>query len=301
MFGPAKTDALGPEAACGLGILRRLGVGANLHRAHLVDPFHETAEITGEFRLDGFGLAQHHLAPGAIEGNDVAGVDGLAARRQGLRVVVDPDLTGARHTGPAHAEGHHRRVARHNAPRCQDAGGRMHTADVFRAGFDPNQDDLVALGRHGLGICGIESDLARGRAGGSRQPPRQQDPIGRGIQHRVQQLVQLSRLDPPDRFLAGNHARVGHVDCNFQRGFSRPLAATGLQHEQLDLLYRELHILHVPVMGFEHTPDMIEFLEDHRHGFFHRRQVAGAIVLGGNRQRLGRAYTRNHVLALCVD
>ncbi len=72
MLGAAQADALGPEgqrhAAVGLGF----GIGAHLHPAVTVGPFHQRAEIARHFGFDGGDLARHHLPRRAIDGDDIA-------------------------------------------------------------------------------------------------------------------------------------------------------------------------------------------------------------------------------------
>ena len=74
-----KADAFGAEFAGGLGVERGFGVGAHAHAADAVGPLHEGAEIAGEAGLDHGDGADEDLAGGAIEGDDLAGADGVAA------------------------------------------------------------------------------------------------------------------------------------------------------------------------------------------------------------------------------
>ena len=76
-------------------------------------------------------------------------------------LVVDAQRTGAAHARPPHAARHHGGVARHAAAGGENAGGRVHAVDVLGARLDANQDDLAALALQGLGLVGIEYDLAR--------------------------------------------------------------------------------------------------------------------------------------------
>ncbi|MEM7671524.1 MAG: hypothetical protein AAF317_20780 [Pseudomonadota bacterium] len=50
------------------------------------------------------------------------------------------DVTRPNNTGRAKAAGDHGGVAGHAAPHRQDAGRGVHAANVFRAGFDADQD-----------------------------------------------------------------------------------------------------------------------------------------------------------------
>ncbi len=84
----------------------------------------------------------------------------LAADCHGAGLVVDAQRAGAAHARPPHAARHHGGVARHAAAGGENAGGRVHAVDVLGARFDANQDDLPALALQGLGLVGIEHDLA---------------------------------------------------------------------------------------------------------------------------------------------
>ncbi len=98
---------------------------------------------------------------------------------------------------------------------------------------------------------GVEHDLA-GR--GSR---RGVQPLGgdlhrrRRVDHRVQELVELTRIDPRHRLLAGDQPSVGHLDGDAEGRRRRALAGAGLQEVEPPLLDRELDVLHVAVVGLE--------------------------------------------------
>ncbi len=79
VLGAAEPDALGAEFARGAGIERGLGVGADLEPADLVGPFHQRAEIAGQFRLNRRHRARDHLAGRAVEGDPVAGLQNALA------------------------------------------------------------------------------------------------------------------------------------------------------------------------------------------------------------------------------
>src|SRR3546814_7198592 len=52
-------------------------------------------------------------------------------------------------------------MRRHAATCSQYALRRMHAVDIFRAGFDPHQDDLLAAPGPLFSSIGVEHDLAR--------------------------------------------------------------------------------------------------------------------------------------------
>ena len=121
VLGPAEADPLGAEFARGAGILRSLGVGAHRHAPDHVGPFHQDRELAGEFGLQHRDLAFHHLADGAVDGDDVAFLEHDAARTHCPALVVDADRAGAADAGLAHAARDHRRMRSHAAAGGQDA------------------------------------------------------------------------------------------------------------------------------------------------------------------------------------
>ncbi len=164
VFGTAQADALGAELAGHAAILRRFGIGAHSHPPVLVGPFHQRAEVAGELGFDGRHAAGHDLSAGAIERQHIAFVECPCADLQAAACHVDGDCRGAGDAGAAHAARHHGRMAGHAAARGEDALGRMHAVNVFRARLDPNQDHRIATVGPFLGGIGIERDPPRGRA-----------------------------------------------------------------------------------------------------------------------------------------
>ena len=169
MLGAAEPDAFGAERARHARVGRRLGVGAHLHAADLVGPFHDRGEIAREFRLLHRHGALQHLAVAAVDRDDVAVAEGDAHRHQRAGPVVDAQRAGARNARLAHAAGDDRRVARHAAARGQDALRRMHAVDVFRARLDADEDHLPAERLRLLGFMRGKDDLAGRRTRRSRQ------------------------------------------------------------------------------------------------------------------------------------
>ena len=117
----------------------------------------------------------------------------------------------------------------------------------------------------------------------------------------MQQLIERSRIDPRHRVLLGDQAFIGEFDGDAQRRLGGALAAAGLQHPQLALLDRELHVLHVAVMLLEQRVDPRQLLERLGHRGFHRGLVGAGFLARIFGDVLRRADARHHVLALRVD
>src|SRR6185437_8558313 len=131
-----EPDALGAEAARVLGVGRGIGIGAYAHLPDLVGPFHQGREIARQLGLNGRHFAEHDLASRAVNGDDLAGFDELALRRDRLRGVIDAQIAGPGDAGAAHAARYHRGVARHAAARREDAARRMHAVNILGARLD---------------------------------------------------------------------------------------------------------------------------------------------------------------------
>src|SRR5664280_2117466 len=71
--------------------------------------------------------------------------------------------------------------------------------------------------------------------------------LGLGIDHRVQQLIELIGVDPLDGLFLVDQALSHHRDGGSQRGAAGALGRSGLEQVELALVDRELHVLHVVV------------------------------------------------------
>ncbi len=116
----------------------------------------------------------------------------------------------------------------------------------------------------------------------------------------MQELVELSRLDPEDCLLLRDQPFIRHVDRNFQRRLRGALAGPRLQHPELAVLDGEFDVLHVAVMRFELVVDARQLREDLRHQRFERGLVAARLDPRGLRDGLRRADAGHHVFALGV-
>ena len=183
----------------------------------------------------------------------------------------------------------------------ENAFRRVHAVDVFGTGLDPHQNDLAAIGLQLRGLVGGEHDFAGSGARRGRQAGGDDVALGGGIDGRMQQLIERRRIDPRHRVLFGDQAFIGEFDRDAQRRLRGALAAAGLQHPQLALLDRELHVLHVAVMLFEQRVDPRQLLERLRHRGFHRCLVGAGFLARIFGDVLRRADARHHVLALRVD
>ena len=241
------------------------------------------------------------MADRAIDGDDVAGLEGAVADRHGAAAVVDADGAAAGDAGLAHAACHDGCMRGHATARGEDAFGGVHAVNVFRRGFDAHQNDLMAVGLQPGGFLRREHDLARG--GTRRRRQAGGDDIARrgGIDGRVQQLVERGGIDARHRVVLRDHALIGELDRDADRGLGGALAVAGLQHPEPALLDRELHVLHVAVVLLELRIDPRQLLEGFRHRGFHRRLVGAGFDARSFGDVLRGADAGDDVLALRVD
>jgi hypothetical protein len=169
------------------GIERRFGIGADLHAADFVGPAHQRWRNRPTVRLDIGTFALHHLAGRAVDGDDIALLQGAPAPTcHALRRC-------ARRPRPKRRACPCRAPPRPRGWSCRRAWSGclrgMHAVNVFRARFDAHQDHLCGPSLPALGLVGGEHDLP-GAAPGEAGRPVASTSRGFGIERRMQQLVE---------------------------------------------------------------------------------------------------------------
>ena len=291
VLGTAQPDALRAECSRLLRVRRGIRVRADGERLIFVGKLHDAPEVAGRsirsHRRDAFAV---DVARRTVEGDDVALFVHFAFEGELLVLLIHLDVAAAGDAAGAHAARDDRRVRGHAAAHGEDALRIVHAFDVLRGGLEADEDDLFALLALLDRVLRGEHDLTRGSARGCGQRARDGFRLfeGGGIELRVQQRVERLRVDLHERFLLGDHALVDEVARDLDRRGSRALAVTGLEHVEVLVLDRELHVLHVAVMRFEGMADALELLVHFGHDLFH--------LVDGHRG----AHAGNDVLALCV-
>ena len=137
--------------------------------------------------------------------------------------------------------------------------------EVFRRGLGPDEDDLLSSLAHLLRGIRIEDDLAIGRSRRGRQSGRQEIDVGFRVDHRVEQLIELRRLDTGDGRRLVDQSLPNHLNRNPHRRLAGPLGVARLQHVELALLDGELEVLDIGVVLLEPLGDFDELVIDARH------------------------------------
>ena len=169
-------------------------------------------------------------------------------------------VAGADDAALAPAAGDQRRVAGHAAAGGQNALGRAHALNVLGVGFFADQDDGLALLLRFDGQSRGEDDLAAGPTRPSRKAGEKRLGVllGSRIDDRVQQFIELRRLNAHHSGLLVDQPFGQHVHRHVQGGGAGPLADAALEHIELALLDREFDVLHVVVVFFELFADAVE-------------------------------------------
>ena len=149
-----------------------IGVGADSQRAvTLSDQLHQlSCSVDTSDSCSGFSVlpistcmsslaavlicAGKDLAGGAVDADRIAFLAHLTATPVSVSfVVVDLQVAGAADADLAHLAGDQRRVASYAAASGENALGGDHAAEIFGAGFEAGEHDLLALGRSSSAVA----------------------------------------------------------------------------------------------------------------------------------------------------
>ena len=288
VLGPAEPDPLGAELA-GLGRVRGVvGVRPHPQPPDPVRPLQHGREVVVDLRRHERHRADDHLAGAAVDRDRVALLQLVAGQPRSLRAHVDVQRLAAGHAGRPHPARDDGRVRGEAAVRGQDPGRLHHPVEVVGRRLPADEDDALARLAARLGGVGVEDDRPGRGARRGVQALRDDLHLGGGVDHRVQQLVELRRVDARDRFLLRDQPFLDHLHRRPERRRRGSLRRPRLEQEELSLLDRELDVLHVAVVLLE-PADRREQLRVRL-----RQQLAHAL------DRLGRADPGDDVLALGV-
>ena len=149
--------------------------------------------------------------------------------RDGLRAGVDLEPLAAGDARLAHAARDDGRVRRHAAVRGEDALRLDQPVDVVGRRLPADEDHRLAGLAALLGAVGVEDDLAASGAGRGVEALRRDLELGVRVEARMQELVELARVDPGDGLFPLDQALRRHVDRALDRGRRRPLRGARLQ------------------------------------------------------------------------
>ena len=291
MLCAAKSDALCAEMHCICCICRRIRIGAYLKNAVLVRPVHDALEVTGNGSLYRRDISQINLTGGAIQRNIISLAYGMSAKLEELLLLVDSHITAAGDAAGSHSAGNNRCVRGHSSAHGQNALCGMHAVDVLRRGLLTNKDHAVSCSVCGDRILSIEIHTSCRCSRRCRKSLADFTCILKllCVKTGMKQLIQGLRLDAGYRGLLIDHPLVYKIAGNLDGSLCGSLSVSCLQEEELAVLDRELHILHILVVILQLVRNRKELL------------IALGKILSELRNRLRRADACHNVLALCID
>ena len=208
----------------------------------------------------------------AVDGQDVPLGQRLRAEGNRPRIEVDRKRIAACDAWLAHPARHDCCVRRHAAVGGEDPCRLDQPVDVIRRGLPADEDHALPRRAAFLGSVRVQHDLPAGRARRSVQPLGRHLPVCRWIDHRMQQLVELGRVDPRHCLLARDQSFVDHVDRGLHRSGGRALRRPRLQQIERVVLDGELDVLHVLVVLLEPSHRFEQLLERCGQLLFHLRE-----------------------------
>ena len=300
VFRTAKPDTLGAELARLLRVTRRIGVGADFEFAELVGPHHDAAEFADDGRVYGRDDSVVDVARRAVDREPVALLEGLARKNELLVLFVHDDFLAARNAALAHAARDDRRVGSHSSADGKNTLGGLHALDIFGRSFETDENDLLAAALPRLGVGGGKDDLSAGgaRRGGETAADRLSFFKSDNVELGMKKSVEISGVDHENGLFLGAHSLVDEIARDLERGLGSALAVARLEHEELLVLDRKLHILHIAVVGLELLADILELLEDVGHNLLHLRDRHRGADAGDDVFALGVHQELAHELSL---
>jgi hypothetical protein len=155
-----------------------------------------------------------HLAGRAVDGQHVAALEDLIGRPALAEHGGWPRAASTRSAGGAgdarlaHAARDDRGVRGHAAAGREDADRGLHADDVLGRGLGAAPEHVLALGGGGVGGSAVNTSVPIAAPGDAGRPLVSATGRCAGSICRVEQLVELARLDAPDRGGAIDQALV---------------------------------------------------------------------------------------------
>ena len=305
VFRAAEADAGGAEGDSGFRLLGRVRIGAHFHFGAVVAPLHELGEVlvgAAVFRLHGLGnqdlddfrggsfhLAGVYQAARSVNGEVVTFADGYVANGNGAVVVVHNDFIRAANADFAHLAGNEGGMGGNAAAGGQDAFSGNHAAQVFRRGFQTDQQNLFTSVRGFHAAFRVQVDASGGGAGpGGKTAGQNLGTLdGFTVKDGGQQLVHLVRRNAAHGGFPVNQALFHHFTGNSESGHAGALPVAGLEHVNGAVLNGEFKVLHVMEVVFQHFANAHQFIEGGGHHFMKGSNGGGRTHAGHDVFTLG--------------
>ena len=290
MLCTAEPDTLRAEGESLCGVLRCIGICADLKRTAFIRPCHEAAEIAGYRCLDCRNLTEVDITGCAVDRNIIAFADYVAVYFKIFFIFMHGYRAASRDAATSHTACDDCGMACPSSADGENALGGYHAFDILRRGFKSDKDDSAFS--YGIALYILRSEVYHSGcgAGGSRKPCCGGGSVSEScwVKLRVKECVKLFRVDAHYRFVRCDRTFVHEVNRYFQCGGGSALAASGLKHIKPFVFDGEFHVLHIAVMVFELFRDICKLCVYLRHYFTERGDGFGSANAG------------NDILALCV-
>ena len=225
-------------------------------------------------------LADDHVAGAAVDREHVALGQLLLVEPDAPRGEVDGERLAAGDARLPHPARDHGRVGGHAAVGGEHAARLDDPVDVVRRRLGADEDDRFPGPSLLLRPVGVEDDPPGRGAGRGVEPLRGHVVGGPGVDHRVEELVQLPRVDAGDRLLLREQAFGDHLDRDPQGRRRRPLPDARLEDVERAALDRELDVLHLAVVLLEARHRRGQLLERLREVLLHGLDRLGGANAG---------------------
>ena len=306
VFRAGKPDALRAESNRDSRLRRCVRVRAHAEARYLFTPRHQLSEIFvsgGFFRLfvpandtendvarSRGDLPEINISGRAVDTHPFAFLDGNVADGKRAVRVVDIDCRRAADANLTHLAGNKCRVRGNASARRQNPFRRNHAAQIFRRGFEANEQNFFAVGGSRFRALRIEINFSgsSARSGGKPVRDRRCALECLAVKHGSQNLVELIGGNAAHRRFPVDELFANHFAGNTNRRHARALAVAGLKHENLGIFNRKFKVLHVAEVIFQRFANAEQLLVRGRH---YTRKM---------RDGIGRAHARNHVFALRI-
>ena len=177
----------------------------------------------------------------------------MTAELDNFVLFVNDELLAAGYAAAAHSAGNDRCMRCHTAAGCKDTLSSLHAFDILRGCLKADKDDLLASLCPFLCLVSCEDDLAGSSARCSRKALADLlcllDSVL--VEGAVKKCVKVTRIDRKNSGLLVDLALFYEVIGDLKSSACCSLAVTCLQHVELAVLDRELHILHVTIVIFQ--------------------------------------------------
>ena len=290
MLGTAKTDTFSAEFNCVCSVSRCICVCSYFKSSVFVGPSHNSAEVTADRSFNCGNNTVVNVTCRTVDGDFVTLCKGLACENEFFVFFVHNDIGAARYTASTHTSCNNRCVRGHTASYSEDTLCGFHTFNIFRRGFKTYQNDFFAF--FSPSFCVVSREYNFTASGTGRCGKRFAENVGflkrNLVKLRMEERIEVSRVDHLNRVFICNHTLVNKVTSNFKSSGSRSFTISCLEHIKFFVLNCEFHILHIAVMVFKFCADVYKLVVNFGHNVFE-------LV-----DRLRCSYTCNNVLALCV-